>query len=373
MSATTHSLSRFIRLGLLVLAIISSAAQAIVAQNDNKPTPFEGLRLTGQWFLAYEVDRVGDDDLNEFKLKRGYVSVHKKFTDQLTARITQDISVDQEGDGRGDVELRLKYGYLRYRLPSLSWVYKPTLEFGLAHRPWLDFEQKMTGIRVQGTMFLERYNVLKSADYGIMFSTLLGGEIGQNYKRRVSGAYPGRYGSIAVGIYNGGGYSAIEENENKLLEGRLTVRPLPSILPGVQMSLLGGYGKGNTVESPDLNYLTAFFSMQHSRFLATVQYYTGEGDVDGTAIDSTGHALQRNGYSVFGRVVTPLENLGVFGRYDHFDTNTDRADTDLTRFIVGLSVPIYKKSKIIVDHDYLESDLAAHIERVWEVAVEIRY
>ncbi len=358
---------------LLLLGGVVVSGNVAAQQQDNKKSPLEGMRFTGQWFLAYEVDKGGDDNLNEFQLKRGYVSVRKVFTDHLKARITQDISVDQEGDGRGDIELRLKYGYLQYQMPSLSFIHKPTIESGLAHRPWLDFEQKMTGYRVQGTMFLERYDVLKSADYGIMLSALIGGEIDEDYQRQVNSAYPGRYGSIALGVYNGGGYSAIEENENKLLEGRLTLRPLPAILPGLQLSCLGGLGKGNTIDSPDLNYVAVFLSMEHPRFLATAQYYTGEGDVEGTAVNAQGEALDRDGFSLFGEFVSPFEQLSAFGRFDHFNTNTNRDDTDLRRYIVGLSIPIHKKSKIIVDHDYLESDISDTIDRRWELAVEINY
>jgi len=65
--------------------------------------------------------------------------------------------------------------------------------------------------------------------------------------------YPGRYGSFSLGIYNGGGYHAKEKNQNKVLEGRLTLRPLPAALPGLQLSYFGLVGKGNQAAEPHWN------------------------------------------------------------------------------------------------------------------------
>lgn len=50
---------------------------------------------------------------------------------------------------------------------------------------------------------------------------------------------------------NGGGYHAVEVNENKSVEPRLSLRPFGDILPGLQTHYVGAYGKGNTTYSPD--------------------------------------------------------------------------------------------------------------------------
>ena len=148
------------------------------------------MSFSGQWFLAFTVDEDDDVATNEFRLKRGYVTVKKKFNSRLSARVTQDIAVDQEGDGEGDIEIRLKYLYLRYTSDDW-WIFsKPFAEFGLVHRPWLDFEQKTNPYRVQGTMYLERYKILRSADYGVTIGALLGDRIDEGYQNTVNDAYP---------------------------------------------------------------------------------------------------------------------------------------------------------------------------------------
>jgi hypothetical protein len=121
-----------------------------------------------------------------------------------------DISVDREGDGEGDMEMRLKYCYIDVKLPDLYLLTNPKVEFGLVHRPWLHYEDRINGYRAQGTMFLERNDIINSGDYGITFTAFLG-------KKKFDHVSTfGQYGSVSFGFYNGGGYHAIERNLNGL-------------------------------------------------------------------------------------------------------------------------------------------------------------
>jgi hypothetical protein len=92
-------------------------------------------------------------------VRRGYIIIKQQITEELSGRITPDISLDQEGDGEGDIELRLKYLYAKYNFPDLQIFTQSFLEFGLAHLPWLDFEEHMNLYRVERTMFMERKNI----------------------------------------------------------------------------------------------------------------------------------------------------------------------------------------------------------------------
>jgi len=62
----------------------------------------------------------------------------------------------------------------------------------------VEYEQKLTGYRVQGKMFTERYDLISSADFGISFAGLIGGEINQEYQDRVSSNFPSRFGSFFI-------------------------------------------------------------------------------------------------------------------------------------------------------------------------------
>lgn len=72
---------------------------------------------------------------------------------------------------------------------------------GVVHRPWIDFDQKINDYRLQESMFLDQNGIVGSADYGVTFSSLLGGEIDEEYQEEVQSSYPGRYGNLSLGVY----------------------------------------------------------------------------------------------------------------------------------------------------------------------------
>jgi len=308
-------------------------------------------KISGQWFFAYRNGGKGNKPENMFAVKRGYINVRKRLTERLSGRITPDISIDREGDGEGDLEMRLKFCYADFALGDRGILAKPHVELGLVHRPWLDFEQSINTYRVQGKMFLERNGLFNSADFGVTFSALLGGEVDEDYRNRVNGRYPGKYGSIALGVYNGGGYHAIERNNNKTVEARLTLRPSPRAVPGFQISYHGVYGKGNTAESPDWTMNVLFASFENPRCALTATYYSGRGDFSGSAVDEKGEALEQSGFSVFGEVRMSGTGFSVMGRYDVFDDGTDADESTLSRAVAGIAYRIQGGTKVLLDYD----------------------
>lgn len=333
-----------------------------------------GISISGQWFLGYQSGRKGGVTDNEFLLKRGYITFKKTFNKNLSARFTQDVSVDREGDGEGDIEIRLKYGFLKYEFENIGLLTSPQVDFGLVSRPWIDFEQSINPYRVQGSMFLERYGILSSADYGITFQSLIGGELDDEYKKRVSKNFPGKYGSISFGVYNGGGYHAIEKNENKLLEGRLSLRPLPELLTGFQLTYIGAIGKGNVESSPNHNLHSVFTSYETQLFTTTASVYKGRGFEDGRNIDKDGIAPINSGYSLFGNFNIPSLPFSLFARYDYFNSEISSQETISKRTIIGAAYNFLSGSKIIIDYDYIKkSNSFKPYDYILEAAIEIRY
>lgn len=332
------------------------------------------VSITGQWFLSYQDGKGKSGNYNSFNLKRGYINIKKSLKKSISCRITPDISVDREGDGEGDIELRLKYCYLEYSLSNIGFLFKPYIEFGLVHRPWLDFEEHINNYRVQGTLFLERNAILNSADYGLTFISLIGGEMHNEYKQAVNKSYPGKFGSLALGIYNGGGYHAIEKNQNKTIEGRLSLRPFPRMIPGLQFSYQGVYGKGNTPSEPDWNFNMGFFSWEHRNFVATGLYYIGKGSFKGTVIDPSGKSTCNDGFSLFAELKLPDTKLSIIGRYDYFNQESKPTDWQSKRYILGVAYHFIGKSKILIDYDHNDMNKAGmKNESVFEFAVEVHY
>ncbi len=316
------------------------------------------LKIGSLVYLSGQQGNTSDgDDYAQFKIKRGYIDIRKKITPYFSARITPDVHQDETGD----LKVRLKYAYGLFTWDWKGLVQKPYVEWGVAHMPWLDFEEHINLFRMQDTMFMERNGLFNSADMGVLFGGNLGREMPDDFKKNVQSHYAGRWGSFGVGVFNGGGYHAEEKNTNKALEGRLTIRPLPDLVPGLQVSAFGIKAKGNQSEEPgesipDMNVLAAMASYESKRLVATAQYERGEGNQKGSAVDEEGNALPHEGYSVFTELrLDAKKRFSLIGRYDWFDTNRDNASADVKkRIIAGLAWQFHKGSYWLLDYDRLE-------------------
>ncbi len=275
----------------------------------------------------------------------------------VTAHMTFDVTTVKDPEEAGDapnnldgsIAVRIKYAYGKFNLPDVAFLTKPFIEAGVVHMPWLDFEEHVNWYRCQDTMFLERNGMFNSADIGATFVSLLGGEMPAEYKKKVNDHYAGRYGSTSFGIYNGGGYHTSEKNQNKVLEGRLTIRPLPDIIPGLQLSYFGTTGKGNS--DKDYNWATnlGFVSFEREYVVLTGQYFWGKGQQNGSNED------KKKGYSFFAEL-KPFDKFSIIGRYDRFDPNKDRDNDENTRYIAGIAYALDKlhKNMILLDYDHVD-------------------
>jgi hypothetical protein len=333
-----------------------------------------GAVVSGEWFIAYENGFELGRPSSNFFINRGYINVRKQLLPWLSGRITPDISVDREGDGEGDLELRLKYCFVRAELPALPLTSAPAIVFGLAPRPWLGFEQQVNRYRVQGNMYIERERILNSADFGVSFQGLLGGEMDEHYQRNVASSWAGRYGSYVIGFYNGGGYHAIEWNHNKTIEGRLTLRPLPDILPGLQCTYSGGWGKGNTGEMPDWRMNIAYLSYEHRLGVLAATWLSGTGDSFGRMLDAAGTAMPHEGYSLFGELRLPFLPVNLFGRYDSFSVNPGESFAgESDRVIVGAGYRIAPKNMLVLDYELDRGDNDVELRSMLKITMLYRF
>jgi hypothetical protein len=340
-------------LATVVFAVISMGSLT----NLNAEGSGGDLSIGTLSYLSYETVLDPDDGLTggAFKVNRSYLTVKKDLFKHLSFRIT----VDAHQDDAGDMKARLKYVYAHYKFDDFGFITKPNIEFGLVHMPWLDFEEHVNYYRMQGTMFMERAGLFNSADFGLTFGGYFGGELDDEYKKKVNKKYAGRYGSFALGIYNGGGYHALEEVDNKTIEGRLTVRPIPDILPGLQLSYFGIFGSGNheyeldtlgNMTEPEWQVNTAMLSYEHQYFTVAGQYVSGKGNQKGKYVDENYDALSIGGFSAFAEAKLG-ENWRIIGRFDNFDPNTDMDDDEYSRIIAGVGYDFGGHNILILDLD----------------------
>lgn len=330
---------------------------------------FPEVKIGTLVYFSYQNGSSGGTDYNRFVLKRGYINIEAKLSSFLSARITPDVFQPSTGD----VDLRIKYAYAKLTAPKASFITKPEVEFGIAHTPWLDFEEHVNNYRMQDTMFLERVGQFNSADFGVTVMGFLGGTLSEEYQKTVSGAYPGRYGSFAFGVYNGGGYHAAEANQNKVIEERLTVRPLPDHLPGLQVSYFGVDGKGNVVTEPDWTLRGVMASYQHRLLVLTGTWMSAVGNQSGLAVDASGSPLETGGWSVFGEAkLSP--SWSAIARYDAFDPDEKIERNDQSRFLAGIAYRLTGNNVILLDYDRLQfqDDTAPANDRV-QLTFQVSY
>ncbi|MFW5740888.1 MAG: hypothetical protein ACOC1F_11035 [Myxococcota bacterium] len=355
----------------LAAGVLSMASPAWADDADRDPDTFDFSTL---WFLHSIYGSEPSGEYSAFRVSRGYFTAKIRPEDYFAARITMDAHQDEEGD----MEVRLKYLYGQFFLGDLGSVITNTnVEYGLVHVPWLDFEQDINQYRMQGTMFVERYGLFNSADFGLTLAGLLGEELSREYQKEVSKDAPGTFGSFAVGVYNGGGYHEEEQNENKVVEGRVSVRPLGPIFPNLQLSYFGLYGKGNVAPGPqsppDWRVHTGMASFQHEYAVLTATYTMGEGNQKGTQVGADGEALDFAGYSAFVEAKLPWIDSSLIGRYDRFDWDTDGGPAPVQRVIWGAAYHFRGRNTILVDWDWLiDEESSEPIEKVVKATLQVK-
>ena len=320
------------------------------------------------WYLGYSHGEKEDKHFNSFHVDRGYLTVKFKYLKWFQPRITLDTHQDDEGDW----EVRLKYIYAKFILPvETVLITTPSLELGVVHTPWFDYEEHINPYRMEGTMMIERNGVMNSADAGATLGGLLGRKLPDWYLEQVDDEYPGQWGSFALGIYNGGGYHAAEANNDKVFEARISLRPLGLILPNLQVSYLAVVGKGNTDKTPDWRVHDVMLSFEHRYLTATGQLALGKGNQKGKEIDASGEALDFIGASGFLELKAPRLRSSLIGRYDYFDWDTDGGASATGRVIAGYAFHFLRKNFVLVSVDhvsYLDEDRPAD----WQVKATLQ-
>ncbi len=337
--------------------------------DDNMPKALKGLKFRMLTYFDYSIGEHAashgkQKSYNEFAIKRGYFRVDKKINSWLAAHLTYDIHQDDEGDWK----TRLKYLYAQIKPKDLGFLTHMKAEIGLGHIPWLDFEEHVNPYRCQGTMAIERAGTFNSADLGLSIRGYFGEELEDAATKTGNHHYAGRYGSWHIGVFNGSGYHSKEDNNNKVIEGRFTLRPLPDLLPGLQFSYFGLYGEGNKKvngEYPDYQVHLGFLSYEHPRLILTGQYFTTQGNKDGKWVDSKGDALWTEGYSLFLNMKPPVYTISswldgrfnLFFRYDHIDRDKDAKiadDATYDLYIGGVAIEVIHGNYILVDYEHTD-------------------
>jgi hypothetical protein len=155
---------------------------------------FDKIKFSGVHYLGStsrkNIDPTLSDD-GKFEIRRNYLQVKAYFNDKDYMRVTLDAA---SVAATGDFNTRVKYAYLYLDnvLPSTG------MEFGLAHRPWLDYEEHAGWWHraIQKTALETKRNAdfTNSADFGVNFKTKT------------------KYFTSEIGLFNGEGYHQVDSS-----------------------------------------------------------------------------------------------------------------------------------------------------------------
>ncbi len=254
---------------------------------------------------------------NAFNVGRAYINVTGNISHLIAFRITPDI-VRETGSSslNGSYTFRLKYAYAQFNLDD--WLNRGRTgtwaRLGMQQTPWVDFMETVYRYRFQGTVFEDREGFLSSSDIGASF----------HYN------FPGNYGDVHAGLYNGETYTRAEVNDQKgfLIRGSLRPFRQDAIFRGLRLT--GFYDKDAYVKNADRTRGIFAATYEHPRLNASFDYMAA---TDQTSANKAG--IDARGYSMW---VTPRAPNGWEGllRFDHLEPNTAVSGTK-NRTLAGVA------------------------------------
>ena len=255
------------------------------------------LKLSGTHYLGFVSKKpTNGQRSNKFETRRNYLQTKAYFKENPKdyMRITLDT---HDKNGESGVRLKYAYLYLDNVLPNTG------VEFGQAHRPWIDYEEH------NGWKYRSISKTLVEAKNGADLTN--SADRGVNVKTKTE------YFSSELGLFNGEGYHNAEDGKGLSKEWRLTGHLLGTGKKKAKKSStyanVSFFGQQNSLSNKhgnqDLNWMGLHAVYNQPEFLASAQYIkVGDGIA----------TKKGKGYSLNGEYrITPKWN--AIGRYDYFD------------------------------------------------------
>ncbi len=300
------------------------------------------LKIGGLAYLHYDytsnAPSASDREKGEFKVTRAYFEVRKYFdkSGKDYFRVTTDVYKQDSSSG---YVTRLKYAYLNWGLTE-----NLQTEIGLAHRPWIDWEEHHTWLhRYVDKTFIEDKdgaNLINSADLGI---ALKGKFKNANYM---------------FGIYNGEGYHGAEDDHHfgKSIEGRVAVDFTKNFFGALHVA----YISNNYDNETDRAIVQPLVAFKNRYFLVAAQYIWDNEDPE------QGSAYTNNGFAVNGDLyLKPLTGKAItlFARYGNWNFDSDAEDkadytkVDRWQAIVGAEYTFNRYIKAALAYKHVDYDI----------------
>src|SRR5258706_34640 len=245
---------------LITLLALPLAAQTTPIAPDTPSIKIGALPFAHYPHTASVAPAAHDADGNEihpssFNVSRAYLNVFGDLNRYISFRITPEVA-RETGSGSslsGSQTFRLKFAWAQVNLDQ--WLTKGSwIRVGLNQTPWVDYEDTVYRYRFQGPILVDREGFLFSSDNGITF----------HYN------FPGDVGDMQAGVYNGEGWAHSDPNNEKALQIRATLRPVPATpaLHGLRLS--GFYDADHYAVGLPRNRAIGQVTYEHPRVVAGI-------------------------------------------------------------------------------------------------------
>ena len=172
--------------------------------------------------LWYELGQEAKN-ANQFNVDRIYLQSEYFATDKVRFQLTLDSGVTRNATGNQVFLAETKSAFIEVKDLVAKGLY---LRAGILPLAWIPYEEDLWGYRVQGSLPMDGWGYITSADIGLA----------------VGGSLPSKYGSFQVNLTDGEGFRFSEVGKRKEVQARLTLNPLAS-LGGLASGLfVTGYG-----------------------------------------------------------------------------------------------------------------------------------
>ncbi|MDF1544973.1 MAG: hypothetical protein P1R58_07720 [bacterium] len=331
----------FLLTALLTFAILSASTQAA-------ETSVHG-RLYADWMM--KTTELVDNDFadtidgfNEFQISRAYVTVKSKLSDRTSVRITSDIKAKD-----GLYNIMLKYGYIDWK-PAFGGE-RLMVRFGLQPTQYIDAMNKVWGRRYLAKTVSDANSYLTSSDLGASAFFSLGTDK--------------KLGVVSVTLFNGTKYSDTREmNKNKDINIYGAINPLKNnenLKKSVLMAqaYLGTQNKDISAATVDAaDYKKELISVGGALVYKSLLDIGFDVNMLTLGEGPNNPDNKESGISFFGTLyladLAPesqaFRTLGLFGRLDMVDPDTDTDNDATTTMIAGVECSPVKGFKAAVNY-----------------------
>jgi hypothetical protein len=299
------------------------------------------------WTDEPEILDVNGDpvDPGAFNVTRAYINVTGNINHLISYRITPDITrqtLTGAGVTLSDQEslvFRLKYAFGQFNLDD-AWKSKGSwVRLGAQQTPYVAWMEDIYRYRFQGTIGVEREGYLSSSDFGL--ST--------HYN------FPGNYGDVHAGYYNGETYARAEVNDQKGFQIRATLRPAPMVgwLKGLRLT--GFYADDHYARDDPRKRALAAITYEQKYVTVGAEYIEG--------IDQLSDAVNRVRDKTLSVWATPKLGRGWELLLRH-DATRPNVDNDATRWRNIGGVAYWFKTQaptaqaaLLLDYEHVSNDV----------------